>query len=282
MRVISDITEMTSFSRKIIAAGKTIGFVPTMGYLHAGHLSLVERAKKECDIIILSIFVNPAQFGPKEDLAAYPRDLMRDLKLLKPLKVDIVFNPQAKEMYPSGCKTFVNIDGDLTQKLCGAFRPIHFKGVLTVVAKLLNIVLPHKAYFGEKDAQQCVVIKKMCKDLKFPVKIITLPTIREKDGLAMSSRNTYLTTEERKSAPMIYKTLLMAEKMIDDGELRGKKVITAMKKKLKSMKNAEIQYISIVNSDTLEDRANISGEIIIALALKLGKTRLIDNIVMSV
>ncbi|MFH1074907.1 MAG: pantoate--beta-alanine ligase [Candidatus Firestonebacteria bacterium] len=282
MKVISDIKEMTSFSQKQTAEGKIIGFVPTMGYLHEGHLSLVKQAKKECDIVIVSIFVNPAQFGPQEDFALYPRDLKKDLKLLKPLKVDVVFNPEVKALYPSDYNTYINIEGDLTRKLCGAFRPIHFKGVATIVTKLFNIVLPNKAYFGQKDAQQCVVIRKMVKDLNFPVEVVALPTVREKDGLARSSRNTYLNPEERKSAPIIYESLLLAKKMIDSGELKAEKVAAAIKKKLNSIKNAEIQYVSIVNSETLEDLDIISGKIIIAIALKLGRTRLIDNIVISV
>ncbi|OGF45948.1 MAG: pantoate--beta-alanine ligase [Candidatus Firestonebacteria bacterium RIFOXYC2_FULL_39_67] len=281
MKVISKIAEMTSFSKKQIAKGKVIGFVPTMGYLHEGHLSLVKQAKKECDIVIVSIFVNPTQFGPKEDLVAYPRDLERDLTLLEPIKADIVFHPEALDMYPSGFKTYVNIEDELTRRLCGAFRPVHFKGVTTIVAKLFNIVLPNNAYFGQKDAQQCAVIKKMVKDLNFPLKIIALPTVREKDGLAMSSRNIYLNPEERRSAPAIYASLLLAKKMIDKGELRAKKIIIAVKKELNTMKNAKIQYISVVNSENLEDLKTISGEVIIAVALKLGKTRLIDNIIIS-
>ena len=282
MKVISDIKEMTSFSKKQTEKGKIIGFIPTMGYLHDGHLSLVKKAKEECDVVIVSIFVNPTQFGPKEDLAAYPRDLKRDLGLLEPISVDVVLNPEAKDMYPSGYNTYVNIDGDLTKKLCGAFRPVHFKGVTTIVAKLFNIVLPDKAYFGQKDAQQCVVIKKMVKDLNIPVEVIALPAVREQDGLAMSSRNIYLTPEERKTAPAIYKSLLTAKKMIEGGERKPEKVLTEMKKKLGEMGEIEMQYVSIVDAETLLDKINISGDVIIAVALKLGKTRLIDNIFLSV
>jgi len=219
---------------------------------------------------------------PKEDLAAYPRDLKRDLGLLEPLSVDVVFNPEAKSMYPSWYNTYVNIEGDLTKKLCGAFRPVHFKGVTTIVAKLFNIVLPDKAYFGQKDAQQCVVIKKMVKDLNIQVEVIALPTVREKDGLAMSSRNIYLTPEERKTAPEIYRSLLTAKKMIEGGERKSEKILTEMKKKLGVMGEIEMQYVSIVDAETLLDKINISGDVIIAVALKLGKTRLIDNIFLSV
>ncbi|MEI6845900.1 MAG: pantoate--beta-alanine ligase [Candidatus Firestonebacteria bacterium] len=281
MRVISDIAEMTSFSQQKNAAGLSIGFVPTMGYLHPGHVSLVKQAAKECGAVVVSIFVNPTQFGPGEDLAAYPRNLKRDLEILDALKVDVVFTPEAKAMYPAGYGTFVNLETPLTGKLCGEFRPGHFKGVATVVAKLFNIVLPQKAYFGQKDAQQCIVIKKMAAELNFPVNIVILPTLREKDGLAMSSRNTYLSAEERKAAPEIYQSLLLAKKMIEAGELRAEKITSAVRKKLAGLKNAEIQYVAVVNASSLEAPVLLSCEILLAVAVKLGKTRLIDNILLQ-
>lgn len=278
MKVISSLKEMTLFSKKASAKGSIIGFVPTMGYLHEGHLSLVRRAKKECNVVVVSIFVNPSQFGPKEDLAKYPRDLKRDLALLRPLGVDVVFYPQAKVMYPFGCAAYVDIGGNLTKKLCGAFRPVLFKGVTTIVAKLFNIVLPSKAYFGQKDAQQCVVLEKMVKDLNFPLQVVTLPTVREKDGLAMSSRNSYLAPDERKDAAVIYKSLMLARQMIKKGVRSSIKIKSAMIKELNTVKHIELQYISIVKAETLEDLKTLSDEIIIAIAVKLGKTRLIDNI----
>jgi len=282
MRVISGIAEMTSFSQQKTAAGLVIGFVPTMGYLHPGHVSLVKQAAKECGAVVVSIFVNPTQFGPGEDLAAYPRNLKRDLEILDALKVDVVFTPEAKAMYPEGYGTFVNLETPLTGKLCGEFRPGHFKGVATVVAKLFNIVLPQKAYFGQKDAQQCIVIKKMAAELNFPVNIVIMPTLREKDGLAMSSRNTYLSPEERKAAPEIYQSLLLAKKMIEAGELRTEKITSAVRKKLAGLQDAEIQYVAAVNSSSLEAPVLLSGEILLAVAVKLGKTRLIDNILLHI
>ena len=281
MQVIKSIEKMAAFSKKAIAQNKVLGFVPTMGYLHEGHLSLVKKAKKECDLVIISIFVNPAQFGPKEDLAAYPRDFRRDLKLLGPLKPDVVFKPDPSAVYPGDYHTYVQIEGGLTKKLCGSFRPAHFKGVTTIVAKLFNIVRPDKAYFGQKDAQQCVVIKKMVKDLNFPVEVIALPTVREKDGLALSSRNTYLTPEERKKAPVLYKTLRLAEKMILTGERNCAKVEQAMKKNLALVKGLEIQYAVVVDAGSLERKKIVSGNVLLALAVKLGATRLIDNIIME-
>jgi len=282
MELIRSIEKMTARSRKALEQKKKIGFVPTMGSLHAGHLSLVRRAKKECDLVVVSIFVNPSQFGPKEDFAAYPRNLKEDSRLLETVKADILFYPQAAAVYPANYRTYVQIEGRLTNKLCGFYRPEHFKGVTTIVAKLFNMVLPHRAYFGQKDAQQCVVLKKMAAELNFPVKVITLPTVREKDGLALSSRNKYLSPEERRQAPVLYQALRLAKKMIERGERNIFKVEKVMKNHLASIKNLKIQYASVVDGETLESGKIVSGNILIAIAAILGKTRLIDNLILKV
>ena len=280
MKIIHKIKDMVEFSENFRKDGKIIGFVPTMGYFHEGHISLMREAKKTCDIVIVSIFVNPIHFGKNEDFNTYPRDLSRDLKMIENLSVDAVFNPEVKEMYPDpeGLFTFVDIEGSLTKTLEGKSRTGHFKGVTTVVAKLFNIVVPHKAYFGQKDAQQCAVIKKMVKDLNINIEIIICPTIRESDGLAMSSRNTYLSAKERKTAPVLFKTLQMAHHMIELGEKDPKVILNEMKKRISKHHLISIDYISIVNPETIEPVNEISGKVLIALAIKLGKTRLIDNI----
>jgi len=279
MKIIHKIKDMMSLSDDFRKQSKIIGFVPTMGYLHEGHLSLIRRAKQECDITVVSIFVNPIQFGKNEDFDRYPRDLQRDLDMMKDLNVDVVFNPSSEEMYPKGYSTFVDIESNITKTLCGKSRPGHFKGVATVVTKLFNIITPHKAYFGQKDAQQCVVIKKMVNDLNMKVDIVVCPTVREKDGLAMSSRNTYLSGRERRIAPVLYKTLQMAQRMIELGEKDSKKILKEMSKKINKYRSIKIDYISIVDPETLEDIEIISGKVLIALAVKIGKTRLIDNII---
>jgi pantoate--beta-alanine ligase len=279
MKIIHKIKDMMSLSDDFRKQNKIIGFVPTMGYLHEGHLSLIRRAKQECDITVVSIFVNPIQFGKNEDFDRYPRDLQRDLDMMKDLNVDVVFNPSSEEMYPKGYSTFVDIESNITKTLCGKSRPGHFKGVATVVTKLFNIITPHKAYFGQKDAQQCVVIKKMVNDLNMKVDIVVCPTVREKDGLAMSSRNTYLSGRERRIAPVLYKTLQMAQRMIELGEKDSKKILKEMSKKINKYRSIKIDYISIVDPETLEDIEIISGKVLIALAVKIGKTRLIDNII---
>ena len=282
MELIRSIEKMAARSRKALEQKKIIGFVPTMGSLHEGHLSLVRRAKKECDLVVVSVFVNPSQFGPQEDFAAYPRNLKQDCRLLQTVKADIIFYPEAAAVYPKNYRTCVQIEGLLTKKLCGFFRPEHFKGVTTIVAKLFNIVLPQRAYFGQKDAQQCVVLKKMAADLNFPVEVITLPTVREKDGLALSSRNKYLSLEERRQAPELYQALLVARKMIERGERNISKVEKAMKTRLSAIKNLTIQYASVVDGETLDSGKIISGNILIAIAVILGKTRLIDNLILKV
>ncbi|MBM3253080.1 MAG: pantoate--beta-alanine ligase [Candidatus Omnitrophica bacterium] len=281
MKVIKDITNMSEWSRFQKKNGKKIGFIPTMGYLHKGHLSLARKAKKECDVVVMSIFVNPIQFGPKEDFKRYPRDFERDCNLAKSIGVDLIFYPEAKKMYPKNFLTYINAE-ELTETLCGKSRPTHFKGVTTVVAKLFNIVQPDIAYFGQKDAQQAIIIKKMVEDLNFPLKIKIMPTIREKDGLAMSSRNAYLSKTERKDATIIYEALRSAKKLILSGELNTDVVKSYIKKLLGKKKSIKIDYIEIVDAKNLKKLKKFSRKALIAIAVFLGKTRLIDNITVIV
>jgi len=263
--------------------GKIIGFVPTMGYLHKGHLRLVKIAKRKSDVVVVSIFVNPTQFGPKEDFAKYPRDFKRDRLLLESRlgRDDFVFTPRIKDMYPEGYLTYVNVD-KITHKLEGAIRPGHFQGVTTVVAKLFNIVQPDIAVFGQKDTQQAVVLKKMVDDLNYGIKMIIAPTVRERDGLASSSRNVYLSKEERKQAKVLYQALRLAREMIKKGERSPTKIVSKMNKLIDKQPSADIDYIAITDSQTLELLNKLKGEILISLAICFGKTRLIDNIKMKV
>ncbi|MBM3239411.1 pantoate--beta-alanine ligase [Candidatus Poribacteria bacterium] len=278
MKLITSLSEMQKYVNDLRAQGKTIGFVPTMGFLHEGHLSLMRQARAENDIVIISIFVNPTQFGPQEDYDAYPRDLTRDCNLVMEISVDAVFAPSVREMYREGYNTFVEVEGTLTQRLCGASRPGHFRGVTTVVAKLFNLVKPHRAYFGQKDAQQLIVIQRMVNDLNFAIEIVPMPTIREHDGLAMSSRNKNLNKEERQSALVLYKSLNLAMDMINTGERDAAKIRTKMQRLIETEKKAKIDYISLVDAHTLEELTTLTGEILIALAVFIGNTRLIDNV----
>ncbi|MBU1006434.1 MAG: pantoate--beta-alanine ligase [Candidatus Omnitrophica bacterium] len=266
--------------KKIKKQGKGVGFVPTMGYLHEGHLSLTRKAKKDTDYVVVSIFVNPIQFGAGEDLKKYPRDLRRDLSLCRNNGVDAVFVPASKTMYKPGFSTYVNVEG-LTDGLCGASRPGHFKGVTTVVAKLLNIVNPDTAYFGQKDAQQAIVIKQMAADLDMPIKIKIMPIIREKDGLAMSSRNVYLSPLERKEALSLYRSLRTVKGLWKRGEKNTEKLARKMRDVILKEKHAEIDYVSIVDMKALKPIKRISGKALAAVAAKIGKTRLIDNIILG-
>ncbi len=258
----------------------TVGFVPTMGYLHEGHLSLVRRAKQECHHLVVSIFVNPAQFGPGEDYQRYPRDEARDLCLLEPLGVDIVFIPTPEEMYPEGFCTWIDVTGPLAQRLEGAFRPGHFRGVATVVAKLFNIVQPHRTYFGEKDAQQLRIVRQLVADLNIPVEIVPCPTIREPDGLAMSSRNTYLSPSERERAVALYRALLSAQEMIKAG-LRDASQIRRQMEDLLRQYGAKVDYVSIAHPDTLEEVERIEGPVLALVAAWVGPARLIDNLLIK-
>jgi len=281
MKLIRKIKQMSLFSKEAILRGKSIGFIATMGALHEGHLSLIRCARKENDIVVLSIFINPIQFGPKEDLRKYPRDLKQDVLLSKKAGVDIIFCPGIKEMYPDDYKTYVAVEG-LSDKLCGKFRPGHFKGVATVVIKLFNIVSPNIAYFGQKDAQQSIIIQKMVRDLNLPVKIKVLPTIREIDGLAMSSRNAYLSPLERKEALVLYLALRLAKKLIKQGNKNSADIIRQMKQMIEKKKAAKVQYIALVDLSELKPKNIIKDNILIALAVWVGKTRLIDNTIITV
>ena len=276
MKIVKSIREMQKLSDELRCQGKKIGFVPTMGYLHEGHLSLLREAKKRCDVLVMSIFVNPTQFGPNEDFEQYPRDFDRDKNLAEKEGCDIIFYPEAKEMYPENYLTHVEVE-KITTILCGASRPGHFRGVTTVVAKLFNAVKPHVAVFGQKDAQQAVVIKRMARDLNFDIDIVVAPIVREADGLAMSSRNIYLSPDERKQALVLNRSLAEAERLI----LSGEKSTTIIKKKMEEMINeqpdAKIDYVEILHPETLEFQTDIQSDVLIALAVKIGRTRLIDN-----
>ena len=271
---------MSLLSKKIKERGQKISFVPTMGALHEGHLSLITSARKKGDLVVVSIFVNPIQFGPAEDFSRYPRDLTHDKKLLKPHDPIIIFNPKSEEMYGPDFKSYVEV-ADLSEKLCGPLRPGHFRGVATVVAKLFNIVKPDYAFFGEKDFQQLVIIRKMAKDLNCDVQIVAVPTARESDGLAKSSRNSYLSCEERKSAAALYRSLCLAKKMIRAGGKSPQKIIRAMNHIISREPVIKIEYISIVNPETLEDAKKIKGKVLVALAARIKKTRLIDNMLIN-
>ena len=257
-----------------------VGLVPTMGYLHEGHLSLIRKAREECTHVAVSIFVNPTQFGPNEDLAKYPRDLERDLSLIRPLGVALVWTPSPEIMYPTGYQTWVEVEA-VTRPLEGAMRPGHFKGVTTVVAKLFNAIQPHRAYFGQKDAQQVAVIRRMTRDLNFPLEVIVCPTVREADGLAMSSRNKYLEGEERKAATILFRALGAAKFAYEDGERNADKLRTIMKDMLATEPRAQTQYVSCADYDTLEELELIKGKTLLSMAVRLGKTRLIDNFVLG-
>lgn len=257
-----------------------VGFVPTMGALHEGHLSLIRAARADCKSVVLSIFVNPTQFGPNEDLAKYPRDLDRDLGLIKPLGVDLVWTPTPEIMYPTGYQTWVEVEA-MTKPLEGAMRPGHFKGVTTVVAKLFNGVQPHRAYFGQKDAQQAAVIRQMTRDLNFPFEIVVCPTTREADGLAMSSRNVYLDAEHRKAATVLFRSLNAAKKLYEAGERDAEKLRGKMKEVIAGEPLAQMQYISCSDYDTLEELTVVKGKALLSMAVMMGKTRLIDNFVLE-
>lgn len=269
---------MQDVSSSLKSADKTIGFVPTMGFLHEGHLSLVKKSKELCDVTIVSIFVNPTQFSPSEDLALYPRDIEKDNKLLLEQKVDYLFYPDADEIYPQNFQTFVDVN-HIAKKHEGEFRPTHFKGVTTVVNILFNCVMSDLAFFGQKDAQQAAVIKQMVNDLKIPVNINVCPIVRESNGLAMSSRNVYLSKDERKDALAIYKALQKAKKMIDEGERRVSLIISDMMTIIEKVKSSKLDYIKIVETKSFEtvEELKSKNEYYILVACKIGKIRLIDN-----
>ena len=276
MRVVEKIKDVRATVKEWKAKGLKVGFVPTMGYLHEGHESLIKKASEENDRVVVSIFVNPIQFGPKEDLSTYPRDLDRDSKVCKSAGADIIFHPENEEMYFKDFSTFVDMNG-LTDGLCGKSRPTHFRGVCTVVTKLFNIVAPDRAYFGEKDAQQLAVIKRMVRDLNIDVEIIGCPIVREKDGLAKSSRNTYLSVEERNAATILNKSLTLAKEKIQAGERDSEVIIKLIQEVINSEKLARIDYIEVVDSLSMEKVERIEKSVLVAIAVFIGKTRLIDN-----
>ncbi len=267
---------MMELSRQWRQEGKTIGFVPTMGYLHEGHLSLVRQARKENDVVVVSIFVNPTQFGPGEDFDRYPRDLKRDMGLLGPIGVEAVFVPSVEDMYPPGYRTYVEVE-DITTRLCGASRPGHFRGVTTVCCKLFNIVQPHRAYFGKKDFQQYVVLRTMVADLNMDLEIVPMPIIREPDGLAMSSRNTYLNQEERKAALCLYCSLKKAQRLFAQGERDARVIKEEVEGVIKVEPLANIDYVEVVDPDTFLPVEEVKEGTLVALAVKVGPARLIDN-----
>jgi len=277
MRTIISLDE---FRATRLALPGPVGLVPTMGYLHEGHLSLIRRAREECNSVVVSIFVNPTQFGANEDLSKYPRDLARDLSLIEPLGVDLVWNPTPEIMYPPGFQTWVEVEV-LTRPLEGTIRTSHFKGVATVVAKLFNAVQPHKAYFGQKDAQQAAVIRQMVRDLNFPIEISVCPTLREADGLAMSSRNKYLEGPDRAAATILFRALSAAKAAYEAGERNAEKLRTLMKDMLASEQRAQPQYVSCADYDTLEELDLIRGKTLLSMAVLIGRTRLIDNFVLN-
>ncbi len=280
MEVAKTIELVRSLVQAARSKGKKVGFVPTMGALHIGHISLIEAAVKNCDFVVVSIFVNPTQFGPGEDFEKYPRPLDADLKICRKAGVDVVFVPTPDQMYPSENLTWVNVE-KLTESLCGQFRPTHFRGVTTVCAKLFNIVAPDVAFFGQKDAQQAVVIKRMVADLNMPLEIVVCPTVRESDGLAVSSRNKYLTEEQKKDAAYIYKSLQKCREMIEAGTTDTETIIAEMRKMLSQAPSIQIEYVSIVDAETLQNLDRIIGKVLAAVAVRTGPTRLIDNILVD-
>lgn len=282
MYLLESVNQTQQWCRQQKKAGKTIGLVPTMGYLHEGHLSLVRKARQRCDIVVVSVFVNPIQFGAGEDYDCYPRDLSRDTALLEKENADLVFAPAIKEMYPRGYNAFVEVGGEITDRLCGASRPGHFRGVTTVVSKLFHICLPDFAFFGQKDAQQVMVIEKMVEELNFPLEIVRVPIVREEDGLAMSSRNVYLDADQRQQALALNRALKQAESDIRAGERNVATLKTTMGDIIEKGSQAVIDYVEIYNARDLSDLELVNGQALIALAVRIGNTRLIDNILVEV
>jgi pantoate--beta-alanine ligase len=278
MEIINSIKEMKAFVSRARQMGKTIAFVPTMGFFHEGHLSLMREGRKRGDLLVVSLFVNPTQFGPSEDFKEYPRDFERDRKMAEGVGVDILFVPETIEMYPPNHQTLVRVE-KVTQGLCGRSRPFHFQGVTTVVNMLFNIVMPHVAIFGEKDFQQLVAIQQMVRDLHMDVEVVGMPIVREADGLAMSSRNTYLQPDERKTALSLYQSLKRAEALLRKGERRAETILKEVREVLLSQPLIKIDYIQICDANTLEDVQEIERDVVVAIAAYVGQTRLIDNLI---
>lgn len=278
MKVVKTIEEIKKEVKAWRKEGLTVGLVPTMGFLHEGHKSLIEKAVSENDRVVVSDFVNPTQFGPGEDLESYPRDINHDAKLCESAGAAIIFNPEPSEMYYDDACTFTDMNA-LTKELCGKTRPVHFRGVCTVVSKLFNIVQPDKAYFGQKDAQQLAVIRRMVRDMNFDIEIVGCPIVREEDGLAKSSRNTYLSSEERKAALVLSKAVKYGQKMVEDGEKDSQKIINEMKDIIEKEPLAKIDYVKAVDADSIVPVEEIKGRVLVAMAVYIGKTRLIDNFI---
>lgn len=280
MKVAGTVEEVRAQVREWRKEGLSVGLVPTMGYLHEGHASLIKKAVEQNDRVVTSVFVNPMQFGPSEDLEAYPRDMEKDSALCESLGVNLIFHPEPEEMYKPGFCSYVNMD-ILTTTLCGKSRPVHFKGVCTVVNKLFNIVKPDRAYFGQKDAQQLAIIKRMVIDLNMDIEIVGCPIIREEDGLAKSSRNTYLSPEERKAALILSKAIFLGQKMVEDGETDAEKVKAAMIEKINTEPLARIDYVEVVDGLTMQPTTTIKNPTLAAMAVYIGTTRLIDNFIVT-
>jgi pantoate--beta-alanine ligase len=280
-QVINDIGQMQGLCLRLRIEGKRIAVVPTMGYLHDGHVSLIREAKARADVVMVTVFVNPTQFGPGEDFTRYPRDLDRDVRIARGGGADYVFAPTVDAMYPTGFAAFVDVDR-IANVLEGKSRPGHFRGVATVVAKLLNITQPHVALFGQKDAQQVVIVRRMVADLDFPVQLIICATVREPDGLALSSRNSYLTADQRAQAPVLFRALTLAGRLVEHGERRSSRIKGEMTELIKHEASCEIDYVSVADASTLEEQEECHGTLLVSLAARFGSTRLIDNIVIDV
>ena len=280
MKVVKTIKEVREIVSSWRRDGLTVGLVPTMGYLHEGHQSLISKSVSENDRTVVSVFVNPIQFGPNEDLEAYPRDLKRDMEAVEAVGGDLIFNPEPAEMYPSHFTSFIDTT-ETTELLCGAVRPVHFRGVCTVVGKLFNIVTPDRAYFGQKDAQQLATIRRFVRDLNFGLEIVPCPIVREADGLAKSSRNTYLSPAERKAALIVSKSLALGKKAVDEGERDASKVVSIITESLQTEPLARIDYVEVVDFENIQRVETISGETLVAIAVYIGKTRLIDNFIVN-
>ena len=280
MKVVGTIKEVRELVKEWKKNGETVGFVPTMGYLHEGHGSLITKARENNDKVVVSIFVNPMQFGPTEDLDSYPRDLEKDSKFCESLGADLIFHPEPEEMYHEDFSSYVDMSV-LTEELCGLSRPVHFRGVCTVVTKLFNIVQPDNAYFGQKDAQQLAIIKHMVQDLNMDINVVGCPIVREEEGLAKSSRNTYLSPEERKAALILSKTVKLAKELIDAGEKDADVVVAKMKENIETEPMAKIDYVKAVNGLTMQQQKEIKAPMLIAMAVYIGKTRLIDNMILD-
>ena len=280
MKVVKTIKEVREIVSSWRRDGLTVGLVPTMGYLHEGHQSLISKSVSENDRTVVSVFVNPIQFGPNEDLEAYPRDLKRDMEAVEAVGGDLIFNPEPAEMYPSHFTSFIDTT-ETTELLCGAVRPVHFRGVCTVVGKLFNSVTPDRAYFGQKDAQQLATIRRFVRDLNFGLEIVPCPIVREADGLAKSSRNTYLSPVERKAALILSKSLALGKKAVDEGERDASKVVSIITESLQTEPLARIDYVEVVDFENIQRVETISGETLVAIAVYIGKTRLIDNFIVN-